>query len=330
MGSRTGAAVPRPRARQGARHPPAHAVAPGPAVLQRRRPPERQHVVPGRPGAADVDAASSSPARTAASGSCRGRSSTTRPSGSPTARSPSCPTIDGRPERLPRSSAGSSSRATPCSSTCSRCTPPAASPGRTAGGCCRCASSATTSSTRRGRGRRRRRSPASTTSCRPARRWTTRCSPSCGRRRRPVRHVAGMDEPIDYVELPGGDLPATKEFYASRASAGAFTDYGPEYALDRTGAGARRRRSSHDDAGRRPPPLIDPQVRSTSRPTLGQRSRLAGADDRRRRSSSFPGGRPLPLPTTPPATCLGVWSRSDRSRASSRSATRCCANGPGS
>ena len=39
------------------------------------------------------------------------------------------PDIDGRPGRLPRSSAGSSSRAMPCSSTCSRCTPPAASPG---------------------------------------------------------------------------------------------------------------------------------------------------------------------------------------------------------
>ena len=41
MGADDRAAVPRPRARQGARHPPAHAVAPGPAVLQRRRPPER-------------------------------------------------------------------------------------------------------------------------------------------------------------------------------------------------------------------------------------------------------------------------------------------------
>ena len=51
------APVPRPRAGQGAGHPPAHAVAPGPAVLQHRRPPERQHVVPRRPGAARVDAA---------------------------------------------------------------------------------------------------------------------------------------------------------------------------------------------------------------------------------------------------------------------------------
>ena len=38
-----------------------------------------------------------------------------------------------------------------------------------------------------------------------------------------------MTEPIDYIELPGGDLPATKGFYAG-AFGWAFTDYGPEYA----------------------------------------------------------------------------------------------------
>ena len=34
---------------------------------------------------------------------------------------------------------------------------------------------------------------------------------------------------IDYVELPGGDLPAVKRFYAE-AFGWAFTDYGPTYA----------------------------------------------------------------------------------------------------
>jgi predicted enzyme related to lactoylglutathione lyase len=38
-----------------------------------------------------------------------------------------------------------------------------------------------------------------------------------------------MSEPIDYVELPGGDLPATKSFYA-QAFGWSFQDYGPEYA----------------------------------------------------------------------------------------------------
>jgi predicted enzyme related to lactoylglutathione lyase len=35
-------------------------------------------------------------------------------------------------------------------------------------------------------------------------------------------------EQIDYIELPAGDLSATKDFYASAFGWG-FTDYGPDY-----------------------------------------------------------------------------------------------------
>jgi uncharacterized protein len=38
-----------------------------------------------------------------------------------------------------------------------------------------------------------------------------------------------MTERIDYVELAGGDVPASKAFYAAAFGWG-FTDYGPEYA----------------------------------------------------------------------------------------------------
>jgi uncharacterized protein len=38
-----------------------------------------------------------------------------------------------------------------------------------------------------------------------------------------------MSERIDYVELPCGDLAATRSFYASAFGWG-FTDYGPTYA----------------------------------------------------------------------------------------------------
>ena len=38
-----------------------------------------------------------------------------------------------------------------------------------------------------------------------------------------------MPEPINYVELPGGDLFATKTFYEA-AFGWSFTDYGPDYA----------------------------------------------------------------------------------------------------
>lgn len=37
------------------------------------------------------------------------------------------------------------------------------------------------------------------------------------------------DGKLDYLELPGGDLPATKRFYAE-AFGWSFVDYGPTYA----------------------------------------------------------------------------------------------------
>lgn len=43
-----------------------------------------------------------------------------------------------------------------------------------------------------------------------------------------------VDGRIDYVELPAGDLPATKRFYAD-AFGWSFTDYGPKYAAFEAG-----------------------------------------------------------------------------------------------
>ena len=173
--------------------------------------------LPGRPGAAGVDAASSSPARTAASGSCPASFLDDEAKWFPDGSLTELPDIDGRPGRLPRSSAGSWSPATPCSSTCSRCTPPAACRARTADGCCRCASSATTPPTRRGRGRPRRRSPASPTSCRPAPRWTTRCSRCLLARLR----VTVRD---DRHRRPSGAAPAGARAHRRRAGVGTSPD----------------------------------------------------------------------------------------------------------
>ncbi len=36
------------------------------------------------------------------------------------------------------------------------------------------------------------------------------------------------DGTLDYIELPGADIPATKQFYA-KVFGWSFTDYGPEY-----------------------------------------------------------------------------------------------------
>jgi hypothetical protein len=44
------------------------------------------------------------------------------------------------------------------------------------------------------------------------------------------------DGKIDYVEFPGGDLPATKSFYA-KAFGWSFIDYGPDYAAINEGLG---------------------------------------------------------------------------------------------
>ena len=142
------------------------------------------------------------------------------------------------------SSAGSSSRATPCSSTCSRCTPPAGSAARTAGGCCRCASSATTWCTPRARGRPRRRSPGSTTSSPTARRWTTRCSRSLwdARARVTVRR--------DRHRRPPGAARAAREVDRRRAGVA-------------RGAGADRRPGRHD--ARTPTAPASPPTRSACR-----------------------------------------------------------------
>ena len=47
------------------------------------------------------------------------------------------------------------------------------------------------------------------------------------------------DGQIDYIELPGPDLPATKRFY-SQAFGWQFTDYGPDYAGFKDGRGGER------------------------------------------------------------------------------------------
>jgi len=70
-----------------------------------------------------------------------------------------------------------------------------------------------------------------------------------------------MSEHIDYVELPGGDLAATKAFYSAAFGWG-FTDYGPTYAafedagLDGGLAGA----GADTEAGDGAPPTTQPLV----------------------------------------------------------------------
>ena len=160
---------------------PAHAVAPGPAVLQRRRRAERQHVVPRRPGRSRGRRWSSSPA------SHRGPWYMPRTF------------LDGQAKWFPDGSARRAarlrrrSRALPGDrlgaragrrgvlphahrSTAAGGVSGTESPARAVGAVPRRRHGARA----RDRGPPRRRSPASTTSWPTARRWTTRCSRCCG------------------------------------------------------------------------------------------------------------------------------------------------------
>ena len=61
------------------------------------------------------------------------------------------------------------------------------------------------------------------------------------------------DGKLDYLELPGGDLPATKAFYGE-AFGWRFVDYGPEYAS--FDAGLDGGFDAQQDAVRTPLPVL--------------------------------------------------------------------------
>ena len=178
-GLAAGAALPRPRAREGARDPPAHAVAPGSALLQRRRPPGLLAVDAGRPRRPRVDArvrGRLAPRPVAHAADVHGLGGEVVPRGEP--RGAAGRRGRSRGVRDPRVGARAGRRRVLPHADAPRCgRSDEAAPGSLAS-----ASSATTSRMRRGRGRRRPNSPASPTSCPPARRWSTRSSPCSGKR----------------------------------------------------------------------------------------------------------------------------------------------------
>src|SRR6202035_5033278 len=53
-------------------------------------------------------------------------------------------------------------------------------------------------------------------------------SQPCGWIRTKRERIMPQDGYLDYVELPGSDIPATKAFYGS-VFGWSFTDYGPDY-----------------------------------------------------------------------------------------------------
>ena len=109
-----------------------------------------------------------------------------------------------------------------------------------------------------------------------------------------------MNEPIDYVELPGGSLPTTKEFYAIAFGWG-FTDFGPEYA-SMDGAGLDGGFSAGSPTGT--PPLII--LKSTDLEATLASVESAGGEVVEP-IFEFPGGRRFHV-RDPAGNVLGVWA----------------------
>ena len=108
------------------------------------------------------------------------------------------------------------------------------------------------------------------------------------------------DGKIDYVELPDGDLPATKAFYGG-AFGWAFTDYGPDYAAFSEGVDGGFQ--AHQDEAVQTPLVI---LYAHDLEAMAAKVAAAGGVVTRT-IFSFPGGRRFHF-TDPAGNELAVWS----------------------
>ena len=107
------------------------------------------------------------------------------------------------------------------------------------------------------------------------------------------------DGKIDYVEQPGGDLPATKAFYEA-AFGWKFTDYGPSYAA--YGEGLDGGFDSYPNA------ITQPLVILFAHDLEGMEAKVRAAGGAiTREIYAFPGGRRFHF-KDPAGNELAVWS----------------------
>ena len=107
------------------------------------------------------------------------------------------------------------------------------------------------------------------------------------------------DGKLDYLELPGGDLPGTKAFYDA-AFGWKFIDYGPEYAA--FDAGLDGGFDAQSDAVRTPLPVL------FARDLEAMQARVEAAGGTIVRPIfAFPGGRRFHF-RDPAGNELAVWS----------------------
>jgi predicted enzyme related to lactoylglutathione lyase len=109
-----------------------------------------------------------------------------------------------------------------------------------------------------------------------------------------------MTERIDYVELAGGDMPVSKDFYTAAFGWG-FVDYGPEYAAF-DGAGLDGGLSADTPTGT--PPLVI--LKSDDLEATLARVEAAGGTIVEP-TFEFPGGRRFHF-RDPAGNVLGVWA----------------------
>lgn len=109
------------------------------------------------------------------------------------------------------------------------------------------------------------------------------------------------DGKVDYVEMPGGDLPKLKAFYGA-AFGWSFTDYGPDYAAFAEGLDGGFHAGGEEGAVEKPLVILyahDLEAMET-------KVKAAGGTITRP-IFSFPGGRRFHF-TDPAGNELAVWS----------------------
>ena len=111
-----------------------------------------------------------------------------------------------------------------------------------------------------------------------------------------------QDGKLDYLEMPGGDLPALKAFYAD-VFGWRFVDYGPDYAAYDEGLEGGFYAGPRGDGGHGPSPL--PVLFSTDLEATLAKVQGAGAAITRP-IFAFPGGRRFHF-RDPAGNEVAVW-----------------------
>jgi predicted enzyme related to lactoylglutathione lyase len=111
------------------------------------------------------------------------------------------------------------------------------------------------------------------------------------------------DGALDYIELAGPDIPATKQFYSSLFG-WAFTDYGPDYVAFETGDGRQGGFNAERKVVKEGGPLV--VLYANDLDAMEARVHAAGAEIISR--ESFEGGRRFHF-RDPNGNEIAIWTK---------------------